>query len=91
MDLKSYFFYETIGERQSVHSKSSDKEGYKSVVDLVDASVTPVINVSSRLIERGCAAEELRMALPAIGMTDVKQANGEYEHILPNWHYLTSY
>ncbi|XP_074963961.1 tudor domain-containing protein 1 [Phalacrocorax aristotelis] len=55
--------------------KVVDKEGYRSVVDLVDASVTPVINVSSRLIEKGCAAEELRMALPAIGMTDVKQAN----------------
>ncbi|KFQ72430.1 Tudor domain-containing protein 1, partial [Phaethon lepturus] len=55
--------------------KVVDKESYRSVVQLVDASVTPVINISSHLIEKGCAAEESRMALPAIGMSDVKQAN----------------
>lgn len=70
--------------------KVVDKESVRSVVELVDASVTPVINISSHLIEKGCAAEQSRMALPAIGMSDVKQANGEYEHILLNWHYLTS-
>uniref|UniRef100_A0A663E980 Tudor domain containing 1 n=1 Tax=Aquila chrysaetos chrysaetos TaxID=223781 RepID=A0A663E980_AQUCH len=62
--------------------KVVDKESYKSVVELVDASVTPVINISSHFIEKGCAVQELRMALPAIGMSNVKQANGEYEHIL---------
>lgn len=66
------------------------KHSYRSVVELVDASVTPAINVSSHLIERGCRAEEPRTALPAIGMNDVKQANGEYRHVLLNWHYLTS-
>ncbi|NWW84387.1 TDRD1 protein, partial [Rhynochetos jubatus] len=55
--------------------KVVDKESYRSVVELVDASVTPVINISSHLIERGCAAEESRMALPAVGMSDVKQVN----------------
>ncbi|KAM9012341.1 tudor domain-containing protein 1 [Ara ararauna] len=51
------------------------KHSYRSVVELVDASVTPAINVSSHLIERGCRAEEPRKALPAIGINDVKQAN----------------
>ncbi|KFV90318.1 Tudor domain-containing protein 1, partial [Eurypyga helias] len=55
--------------------KVVDKDSYRSVVELVDASVTPVINLSGHLIERGCAAEESRMALPAIGMSDVKQVN----------------
>ncbi|NXJ50375.1 TDRD1 protein, partial [Spizaetus tyrannus] len=55
--------------------KVVDKESYKSVVELVDASVTPVINISSHFIEKGCAVQELRMALPAIGMSNVKQAN----------------
>ncbi|KAM6066891.1 tudor domain-containing protein 1 [Chlamydotis macqueenii] len=55
--------------------KVVDKESYRSVVELVDASVTPVINISSHLIEKGCAAEESRTALPAIRMSDVKQAN----------------
>ncbi|KFW68477.1 Tudor domain-containing protein 1, partial [Pygoscelis adeliae] len=55
--------------------KVVDKESYRSVVELVDASVTPVINILSHLIEKGCAAEESRMTLPAIGMSDVKQAN----------------
>ncbi|NXX53786.1 TDRD1 protein, partial [Scopus umbretta] len=57
--------------------KVVDKERYRSVVELVDASVTPVINISSHLREKGFAAEELRMTLPAIGMSDVKQASGE--------------
>ncbi|NXW15030.1 TDRD1 protein, partial [Circaetus pectoralis] len=55
--------------------KVVDKESYKSVVELVDASVTPVINISSHFIEKGCAVQELRMALPAVGMSNVKQAN----------------
>ncbi|NXE07052.1 TDRD1 protein, partial [Lophotis ruficrista] len=55
--------------------KVVDKESYRSVVELVDASVNPVINISSHLIEKGCAAEESRTALPAIRMSDVKQAN----------------
>ncbi|NXJ02847.1 TDRD1 protein, partial [Psophia crepitans] len=55
--------------------KVVDKENYRSVVELVDASVTPVINISSHLIEKGYAAEESRMALPTIRMSDVRQAN----------------
>ncbi|KFO13959.1 Tudor domain-containing protein 1, partial [Balearica regulorum gibbericeps] len=55
--------------------KVVDKESYRSVVELVDASITPVINISSHLIETGYAAEESRMALPAIRMSHVKQAN----------------
>ncbi|XP_074883078.1 tudor domain-containing protein 1 [Buteo buteo] len=55
--------------------KVVDKESYKSVVELVDASVTPVMNISSHFIEKGCAVQELRMALPAAGMSNVKQAN----------------
>lgn len=68
--------------------KVVDKDSYRCVVKLVDASVTPVIDISSYLIEKGCAAEEPRVALPAIGMSDVKKANGEYKHVLLNWHYL---
>lgn len=68
--------------------KVVDKDSYRCVVELVDASVTPVINISSCLIEKGCAAEEPRVALPTIGMGDVKKANGEYEHVLLNWCYL---
>uniref|UniRef100_A0A8C6JC26 Uncharacterized protein n=1 Tax=Melopsittacus undulatus TaxID=13146 RepID=A0A8C6JC26_MELUD len=70
--------------------KVLDKHSYRSVVELVDASVTPAINVSSHLIERGCRAEEPRMALPAIETNNVKQANGEYRHVLIcKWNKLT--
>ncbi|XP_065699411.1 tudor domain-containing protein 1 isoform X1 [Patagioenas fasciata] len=55
--------------------KVVDKDSDRCVVELVDASVTPVINISSCLIEKGCAAEEPRVALPAIGMSDVKKAD----------------
>ncbi|XP_053928214.1 tudor domain-containing protein 1 [Cuculus canorus] len=54
--------------------KVVDKESYRLVVELIDASVTPVMNVSNYLIEKGCAVEESGMALPAVGMNDVKQA-----------------
>ncbi|KFP86188.1 Tudor domain-containing protein 1, partial [Acanthisitta chloris] len=54
--------------------KVVDKESSASVVELVDASVTPVINISSLLIEKGCAAES-RIASPATGMSDAVQAN----------------
>uniref|UniRef100_A0A8C0HMW6 Tudor domain-containing protein 1 n=1 Tax=Buteo japonicus TaxID=224669 RepID=A0A8C0HMW6_9AVES len=57
--------------------KVVDKESYKSVVELVDASVTPVMNISSHFIEKGCAAQELRMALPAAGMSNVKQEQNQ--------------
>ncbi|XP_068255128.1 tudor domain-containing protein 1 [Nyctibius grandis] len=57
--------------------KVVDKESYRCVVELVDESVIPVINISSQLIEEGCAAEESRMTLPAIRMNNVKQANGD--------------
>ncbi|XP_053805220.1 tudor domain-containing protein 1 isoform X2 [Vidua chalybeata] len=55
--------------------KVVDKESSKSMVELTDASGTPVINVSSLLVEEGFAAEELSMALPAARGTDVEQAN----------------
>ncbi|XP_066411263.1 LOW QUALITY PROTEIN: tudor domain-containing protein 1 [Molothrus aeneus] len=54
--------------------KVVDKESSKSVVELTDASGTPVINVSSLLLEGGFAAEELSMALPAARGSDVEQA-----------------
>ncbi|NXQ76446.1 TDRD1 protein, partial [Quiscalus mexicanus] len=54
--------------------KVVDKESSKSVVELTDASGTPVINVSSLLLEGGFAAEELSMALPASRGSDVEQA-----------------
>ncbi|NWT23512.1 TDRD1 protein, partial [Cardinalis cardinalis] len=54
--------------------KVVDKEGSKSVVELTDASGTPVINVSSLLLEEGFAAEELSTALPAARGSDVEQA-----------------
>ncbi|NXD89427.1 TDRD1 protein, partial [Chaetorhynchus papuensis] len=53
------------------------KESSRSVVELTDASVTPVVNISSLLVEEGCAAEELRMALPAARVSDVEQANDD--------------
>ncbi|XP_041875297.1 tudor domain-containing protein 1 isoform X5 [Corvus kubaryi] len=55
--------------------KVVDKESSRSVVELTDASVTPVVNISSLLVKEGCAAEELRMALPAARVSDVEQAN----------------
>lgn len=66
--------------------KVVDKESSRSVVELTDASGTPVINVSSLLLEEGFAAEELSMALPAARGSDVEQAKGEYEHVLLPWH-----
>ncbi|KAF2981222.1 hypothetical protein EK904_014573, partial [Melospiza melodia maxima] len=54
--------------------KVVDKESSKSVVELTDASSTPVINVSSLLLEEGFAAEELSMASPAARGSDVEQA-----------------
>ncbi|KAL9847141.1 tudor domain-containing protein 1 isoform 5-T5 [Geothlypis trichas] len=54
--------------------KVVDKESSRSVVELTDASGTPVINVSSLLLEEGFAAEELSMALPAARGSDVEQA-----------------
>uniref|UniRef100_A0A8C3PH90 Tudor domain containing 1 n=1 Tax=Calidris pygmaea TaxID=425635 RepID=A0A8C3PH90_9CHAR len=69
--------------------KVVDKDDVRFVVELVDASVTPVINVSSCLIEKGCAAGESKMALPAIRVSDVK-ANGEYDCVLVcKWSKLT--
>uniref|UniRef100_A0A8C6ZUL4 Tudor domain containing 1 n=1 Tax=Nothoprocta perdicaria TaxID=30464 RepID=A0A8C6ZUL4_NOTPE len=53
--------------------KVVDKKGNSSVVELLDASVTPGKNISSYLIEKGCAAEESKMNLPAIKMTNVKE------------------
>ncbi|NXA17613.1 TDRD1 protein, partial [Ibidorhyncha struthersii] len=72
---KTIFFMNQLVKDKVFTVKVVDKESVRSVVELVDASVTPVINISSHLIEKGCAAEESRMALPAIGMSNVKQAN----------------
>ncbi|XP_039927651.1 tudor domain-containing protein 1 isoform X2 [Hirundo rustica] len=55
--------------------KVVDKESSRSVVELTDASGTPAVNISSLLIEEGCAAEKLSMALPAARGSDVEQAN----------------
>ncbi|NXC30206.1 TDRD1 protein, partial [Campylorhamphus procurvoides] len=55
--------------------KVVDKEGSTSVVELVDASVTPAINILSLLVEEGCAAEDPKVALPAVTVGDVEQAN----------------
>lgn len=65
--------------------KVVDKESYRSVVELVDASVIPEINISSYLLQKNCAVKKSRVALPATEISDVKQANGEYKHILLKW------
>ncbi|XP_062436373.1 tudor domain-containing protein 1, partial [Rhea pennata] len=57
--------------------KVVDKKSNTSVVELIDASVTAVKSVSNYLIEKGCAAEESKMALPAIEMSDVKEETNE--------------
>lgn len=67
--------------------KVVDKESYTSVVELVDASVTPVVKISSHLIQEGCAAEESRMMFPAVRGSDVEQTNDEYKHVLLNWQF----
>ncbi|XP_072196371.1 tudor domain-containing protein 1 [Excalfactoria chinensis] len=55
--------------------KVVDRESYRCVVELTDASVIPEINISRCLIEKGCAAEDSRMALQAFETGDVKQAH----------------
>ncbi|NXD66242.1 TDRD1 protein, partial [Eolophus roseicapillus] len=83
-------FMKRVVEDKVFTVKVVGKHSYKSVVELVDASVTPAINVSSHLIERGCRAEEPRMALPAIGMNDVKQANEDKTNkSICKWNKLT--
>ncbi|KFQ92269.1 Tudor domain-containing protein 1, partial [Nipponia nippon] len=72
---KAISFMKQLVKDREFTVKVVDKESYRSVVELIDSSVTPVINISSHLIEKGCAAEESRMALPAIRMSGVKQAN----------------
>ncbi|NWX01980.1 TDRD1 protein, partial [Caloenas nicobarica] len=72
---KSISFMNQLVKDTVVTVKVVDKDSYRCVVELVDASVTPVIDISSCLIEKGCAAEEPRVASPAIGMSDVKKAN----------------
>ncbi|NXY00886.1 TDRD1 protein, partial [Pteruthius melanotis] len=70
--------------------KVLDKESSRSVVELTDASVTPVVNISSLLIEEGCGAEELKMALPAARVSDVEQANEDtVNKRMCNWIKLT--
>ncbi|NXN35746.1 TDRD1 protein, partial [Rhinoptilus africanus] len=72
---KTIFFMSQLVKDKVFTVKVVDKDNVKSVVELVDASVTPTINISSCLMENGCAAEASRMALPAVGMSDVKQAD----------------
>ncbi|XP_074764555.1 tudor domain-containing protein 1 [Athene noctua] len=72
---KAISFMNQLVKDKVLTVKVMDKESDRSVVELVDASVTPVINISSHLREKGFAAEKSRMALPAIGMSDVKPAN----------------
>ncbi|XP_065602669.1 tudor domain-containing protein 1 [Cyrtonyx montezumae] len=55
--------------------KVVDKESCKSVVELIDASVIPEINISRYLIGKGCAAGASGMALQATETCDVKQAD----------------
>ncbi|NXC47830.1 TDRD1 protein, partial [Penelope pileata] len=55
--------------------KVVDKESYKSVVELTDASVIPEINISRYLLGKGCATEASRVTLPATEVGSVKQAN----------------
>ncbi|XP_056350433.1 tudor domain-containing protein 1 isoform X1 [Oenanthe melanoleuca] len=54
--------------------KVVNKESSRSVVELTDTSGTPAVNISSLLIEEGCAAEELSMVLPTPRGSDVEQA-----------------
>uniref|UniRef100_A0A663MQ48 Tudor domain containing 1 n=1 Tax=Athene cunicularia TaxID=194338 RepID=A0A663MQ48_ATHCN len=68
---KAISFMNQLVKDKVLTVKVMDKESDRSVVELVDASVTPVINISSHLREKGFAAEKSRMALPAIGMSDV--------------------
>ncbi|NWY59252.1 TDRD1 protein, partial [Chionis minor] len=72
---KTTFFMNQLVKDRVFTIKVVDKDSVRSVVELVDASVTPVINISSHLIEKGCAVEESRVALPAIRMSNVKEAN----------------
>ncbi|NXH09850.1 TDRD1 protein, partial [Bucco capensis] len=70
--------------------KVVDQKSYRSVVELIDESVTPVINISSHLIEKGCAVEELRVTIPAIKMSDVKQENEDTTNkISYSWNKVT--
>ncbi|XP_074730149.1 tudor domain-containing protein 1 [Strix uralensis] len=72
---KAISFMNQLVKDKVLTVKVMDKESDRSVVELVDASVIPVINIASHFREKGFAAEESRMALPAIGMSDVKPAN----------------
>ncbi|KAM6265892.1 tudor domain-containing protein 1 [Porphyrio hochstetteri] len=87
---KAISFMKQLVEDKVLIVKVVDKEDCKCVVELVDASVTPAIDLSSHLIEKGYAAVESKVALPVIKMS-AKQADGEYKHVLLNWCYLTSY
>ncbi|NXP15606.1 TDRD1 protein, partial [Thinocorus orbignyianus] len=69
--------------------KVLDKDNVRSVVELVDTSVTPVINMSSCLREKVCAAGESSMALPAIGMSDVKTNEDTMNKRICKWSKLT--
>ncbi|NXG07303.1 TDRD1 protein, partial [Sakesphorus luctuosus] len=63
-------------ENKEFTVKVVDKEGSTPVVELVDVSVTPAINILSLLVEKGYAAKEPKMASPALTMGDTEQANG---------------
>ncbi|KFV74713.1 Tudor domain-containing protein 1, partial [Dryobates pubescens] len=61
------------------------KDDSRSVVELIDASAISAIDISSFLSEEGCAAEKSRMAVPAIGMADVKPANDKRNKRMYDW------
>eukprot|EP00075_Anas_platyrhynchos_P027009 XP_027316262.1 tudor domain-containing protein 1 [Anas platyrhynchos] len=70
--------------------KVVDKESYRSVVELVDASVIPEINISSYLLQKNCAAKKSRVALPATEISNVKQANEDTANKIKwRWNKLT--
>uniref|UniRef100_A0A8D0EH35 Tudor domain-containing protein 1 n=1 Tax=Strix occidentalis caurina TaxID=311401 RepID=A0A8D0EH35_STROC len=72
---KAISFMNQLVKDKVLTVKVMDKESDRSVVELIDASVIPVINIASHFREKGFAAEDSRMALPATGMSDVKPAN----------------
>ncbi|NXU57800.1 TDRD1 protein, partial [Turnix velox] len=72
---KSAIFMNQLVKDKAFTVKIINKDGVKYVVELVDASVTPVMNISSCLREKGYAVEDSKVALPAIEMGDVKPAN----------------
>lgn len=74
---KAISFMNHLVKDKVLKIKVVDKDDSRSVVELVDVSVTPAINISSYLKEEDSADEKCRMAVPAIRMANVTLANGE--------------